>query len=225
MIDPGETFRFDVNVFDVNHPPLAYFVLAFAQLATDGLGPRRGRAVLTDVSQLDAERQTGAGLYRDSEFLVETPPRPLELSLTADRTRPIQKVHIRFVSPMELKAGTHLSARPEFPILFARVRDRLSTVRALYGNGPLDIDFKAMGERATAIRMTRCELHQVDVERRSSRTGQVHPVGGFIGDAEYEGDLTEFLPYLKAAEWTGVGRQTVWGKGEIEVVPKANCTE
>ena len=24
-------------------------------------------------------------------------------------------------------------------------------------------------------------------------------------------------PFLKAAEWTGVGRQTVWGKGEILV--------
>ncbi len=26
--------------------------------------------------------------------------------------------------------------------------------------------------------------------RRSSRTGQVHPIGGFIGEAEYEGELT-----------------------------------
>ena len=33
----------------------------------------------------------------------------------------------------------------------------------------------------------------------------------------YRGDLAAFLPYLRAARWTGVGRQTVWGKGEIEV--------
>jgi hypothetical protein len=29
--------------------------------------------------------------------------------------------------------------------------------------------------------------------------------------------MAEFLPYLEAARWTGVGRQTVWGKGEIAV--------
>ncbi len=55
------------------------------------------------------------------------------------------------------------------------------------------------------------------MQRRSSRTGQTHSIGGFIGEAEYEGDLREFVPFLRAAKWTGVGRQTVWGKGEIEV--------
>jgi len=51
--------------------------------------------------------------------------------------------------------------------------------------------------------------------RRSSRTGQTHSLGGFVGKAEYQGDLTEFVPYLRAAQWTGVGRQTAWGKGEF----------
>jgi hypothetical protein len=57
----------------------------------------------------------------------------------------------------------------------------------------------------------------VSIERRSSRTGQTHPIGGFQGTVEYTGPLDEFLPYLEAARWTGVGRQAVWGKGEIAV--------
>jgi hypothetical protein len=61
----------------------------------------------------------------------------------------------------------------------------------------------------------RCELQRVAVERRSSRTGQRHGIGGFIGIAEYEGDLAEFLPYLEAAHWTGVGRHCTWGNGQI----------
>jgi len=63
--------------------------------------------------------------------------------------------------------------------------------------------------------MTRCELVQVAAGRTSRATGQRHSLGGFTGVAEYEGDLAEFLPYLEIARWTGVGRQTVWGKGEI----------
>ena len=49
----GEAFHFDVHIFDVRDPALAYFVLAFAQLAREGLGPGRARADLAAVDQLD----------------------------------------------------------------------------------------------------------------------------------------------------------------------------
>jgi hypothetical protein len=106
---------------------------------------------------------------------------------------------------------------PEFGILARRIRDRISTLRALYGSGPLDIDFKAFGECAAHIQMTRCEVSRVEAERVSKGTGQRHSLGGLTGFAEYEGELAAFLPYLEAARYTGVGRQTVWGKGEISV--------
>jgi hypothetical protein len=136
----------------------------------------------------------------------------IELS---ERAGAPDRVRVEFLSPTELKHEGRLAGRPEFPILIARIRDRVSALRALYGEGALEIDFAGMGARAAAVRMTRCELASVEVERRSSRTGQTHPIGGFTGVAEYEGPLGEFLPYLEAARWTGVGRQAVWGKGEI----------
>jgi len=74
-----------------------------------------------------------------------------------------------------------------------------------------------VGERAKKIRMTRCDLQRVATTRRSARTGQTHTIGGFTGIAEYEGDLTEFVPYLDAARYTGVGRHCVWGNGEIAI--------
>jgi hypothetical protein len=126
-------------------------------------------------------------------------------------SRPIERLRVRFVTPTELK-GTE---RPEFGVLMARIRDRVSALRELYGAGPLAIDFKSFGERAGCVSMTRCELEPVAAERISRGTGQRHSLGGFTGLAEYEGDLAEFLPYLEIARWTGVGRQTVWGKGEI----------
>jgi hypothetical protein len=124
---------------------------------------------------------------------------------------------VRFVTPTELKNDGKIVERPEFGILAARIRDRLSTLRELYDDGPIEIDFRGFGERAALVRMVRCEIEHVDVKRRSTRTGQVHSISGFIGEADYEGELTEFILYLRAARWTGVGRQTVWGKGEIRV--------
>ena len=74
------------------------------------------------------------------------------------------------------------------------------------------------GHGCAAVRLTRCELQRQEVDRLSSRTGQRHPLGGFVGEVEYQGELGEFAPYLRLGKWVGVGRQTVWGKGEVEIL-------
>jgi hypothetical protein len=139
---------------------------------------------------------------------------PVSLELEAVGRAP-EKIRVEFLSPTELKHEQRVVERPEFAVLFGRIRDRVSTLRKLYGPGALEMDFQGSGERAAAVRMTRWDGRRVEAERRSSRTGQSHPIGGFVGVAEYEGDLGEFLPYLEAGRWTGVGRQSVWGKGEF----------
>ena len=127
---------------------------------------------------------------------------------------PVSRIRVEFQTPTELKAGGQVG-NAEFPVLLARARDRVSTLRSLYGAGPLEIDFRALAERAQSVTTVRSELRRIAVQRRSSRTGQRHGIGGFVGFAEYEGDLTEFLPYLEAAHWTGVGRHCTWGNGQI----------
>lgn len=184
----GGAFHFGLNLFETGAPAIDHFRRAFAEMAREGLGPGRTTAVLQAVEGDD----------------------PLRLPLSNQSEA--RRARVRFLTPTELKGAV----RPEFSVLFARIRDRASTLRALYGAGPLEVDFKALGERAAAIRMTRCDLQQIrGAERLSGRTGQRHSLGGFVGVAEYEGDLGEFMPYLEIARWTGVGRQTVWGKGEI----------
>jgi len=194
----GQHFHFDAHLFDLAQPGIEAFAASFARLAQEGIGPGRGRAELlgTELLGLDG-----------------TPsPQPIALSLERSAEN-VSRILVRFVTPTELKGADSPAA---FATLFSRIRDRISTLRALYGPGPLEIEFHDMSERAACVEMPRCELQWERVERRSSRTGQSHSLGGFVGEAEYSGDLAEFLPYLDAARWTGVGRQTVWGKGEIE---------
>ena len=187
-IDAGECFHFDVHVFDTRRPVIAIMVAAFEQMAVK------------------------SGGMEFSGHAVE----PVVLSL-APRAEAVEAITVEFLTPTELKSREEVSPEPAFPILFARVRDRICTLQALYGSGPMDIDFRAMAERASLVRMTAVDMHFRNAARRSSRTGQRHAIGGFIGSAEYEGPLTEFIPWLEAATFTGVGRQTTWGKGEIRV--------
>ena len=102
-------------------------------------------------------------------------------------------------------------------MLFARLRDRICTLSTLYGLGPLDIDHRGLGDRASQVKTEAMQLVYTSLERRSSRTGQTHPIGGFTGTVEYAGELAEFVPWLEAGVWTGAGRQTVWGNGQIRV--------
>ena len=220
-IRPGETFSFDLNLFSHQPDILAYFILTFAALAREGLGPRRGKAELQLVTTVPIDGEPVQSIYEKSRHEIAA-ARPASLNLSPREPAPA-RIRVEFLSPTELKHEHKVAARPEFPILFGRIRDRISTLRRLYGPGPLDIDFPASSARAAAIRMTNCQMRRQEYERRSRRTGQSHTIGGFVGAAEYEGDLTEFLPYLQAGRWTGVGRQVVWGKGEIQVEVKDDC--
>jgi hypothetical protein len=193
-IASGQPFWFDINLFGMQYAILDYFERTFRQLAAEGLGPGRGRAELLSVERLD----------------------PISILLQAPRAE-TSHIRIVFLTPTELKRNEELVTQPDFGTLFARARDRVSTLRSLYGEGALEIDFQALGERATAVRMTKCQIRPLATQRRSSRTGQSHGIGGFVGWAEYQGELSEFLPILQAAQWTGVGRHCVWGNGELRV--------
>ena len=217
-VQPGDSFHFELNVFEMSSPTVPYFIQSFTRIADEGLGPSRGRADLAAVHQLDSEGRPVKQIYDGATKQTEELDPPLELPLTKTDLD-ASRLRVRFVTATELKAGKRLAERPFFRVLFGRARDRVSTLRALYQSGPMRSDFRGMGQRAAAVQMTRAEVQWRDIARRSSRTGRTHPIGGFVGEAEYEGDLTEFLPILKAAEWTGVGRHTVWGKGLIRIDP------
>jgi hypothetical protein len=210
-IEPGGEFQIDMHVFDSRPELMAAIRATFEQLGESGLGPGRGRAALRRIEQIGADDcacEMGARPGPPSTASLD--PEPAE--------RAVRHVRLRFVTPTELKGGGASGDGPEFGVLFARVRDRISTLRALYGAGPLEVDFRGLGERARAVVLVSRDIEWMASRRRSSRTGQTHPLGGFTGVVEYAGELGEFLPWLRAARWTGVGRQTVWGKGDVRVM-------
>ena len=203
-LEPNTFFSFNLHVFDLQQPVLPYFQEAFADWAASGIGPARRRARLDRVDTLGLDDQIN-------------PSAPCSLPLDPEFSG-IERITLRFITPTELKSAGRPVARPEFAVLFNRARDRIATLRSLFGGGPLDIDFRGMGERAQSVNLLHCDLTWHRAARSSSRTGQTHPLGGFTGQAEYRGVLQEFMPWLRIARWTGVGRQTVWGKGEFHIL-------
>jgi hypothetical protein len=182
----GQTFWFDVHQFQLSEA----FEQACEQLRE--LGASRGSVELERIETSSVEIDLG-----------ETVPA-------------CQRLRIDFVSPTELKDQSALILKPEFAIVARRLITRIANLRSTYQQSPANIDFTALFEEVDKIRMTSHQVTTHYAERFSTRTKQTHPLGGFIGWAEYEGPgLHAFVPYLHAGSYTGVGRQTVWGKGSI----------
>ncbi len=190
-LGPGETFEIGLNLFAPTLRP--QFEESLCRLASTGLGPNR---VLLDWGGLDVCTET--------------------FGLAA--AEPCKALEVFFLSSTEMK-GWHGVGLPPFETLVARVRDRVSALSSLYGRGEPDLDFRGLAERARSVQAVSGQLTQVSASRTSSRTGQTHPLSGVTGSMKYEGELSEFVPLLRAACLTGVGRQTVWGHGEIAIHP------
>ncbi len=140
----GERFHFDLNLFDLDSPAVAYLVLAFAQLTRQGLGPRRSRVELVSVTQSDENGHPAATLFKGTSLILSEGAQPVANQPRSRRCEPVSRLRVHFLTPTELKSGQQIAARPEFSILAARVRDRISTLRELYDEGPLEIDFRAL---------------------------------------------------------------------------------
>jgi CRISPR-associated endoribonuclease Cas6 len=166
----------------------------------------------------------GICVYQAGQFLTRHHPDVIHLSLDPWEIRQAQQVTIRFVTPTELKSNGAILRDAPFGAVLARACDGVATLSELYGGGPLNLDFRGMSERASLVKTVCSSLRWESLQRTSSRTHQTHPIGGFVGEVHYEGERVEFPPFLRAAYWTGIGRQTVWGKGAVDLICDAKLT-
>ena len=214
----GQTFSFCVHVFETRQPELVTeMVPVFAHWAATALGREWGAARLVSATLLDLSGAAIAPVFDGRQMLAPPLPPPLQIPLLGAEAG-VTRLRVHFATPVDLKGEGFSAEAPGFGTLFARLRDRLSSLSSHYGGGPLDLPFREMGERARLVECREASLRPGGGVRMSGRTGQRHYLTGLLGEVEYEGSLDEFLPWLRAGEWTGVGRHTVWGLGQIRVL-------
>jgi|SRR5579884_225827 len=214
--EPGRVFHFDVHVFERDPSVAETIADCLAEIGRRGFGPSRGRARLERVELLFLNG-------RVAECCGELPhwrrADPWPLPWEAAENSP-DRLRVQFVTPTELKAeGRAVREAPGFAALVARARDRVSTLSLYYGEPVDEFDYRGLVQRARCVRMIDSRLEFHNAGRFSTRTRRSHTLGGFTGCALYEGPVGESLGLLRAAYWTGVGRQTVWGHGAVIATP------
>lgn len=231
--ETGQPFEFELVLIGRALDFFPYFVLSFRELAAEGLGLNRAKCRLERVEQLEVFRNKAGGsdcqpnlIYAEETQILQTPTFAeraerleawIEDRSTTQEDRVVQRVAIRFITPTLLKSDGEIVSRPEFHHIIKRLRDRINALSTFFGTGPINADFKELGEHAEKIRTVSATTEWVERARTSSKTKQRHELSGFTGKALYEGEIIEFLPWLALGELTHVGKHTAWGNGWMEV--------
>ena len=230
----GEPFEFELILIGRALDFLPYFVLSFRELASDGLGLNRARCTLDRVEQAIASPNGLGSALGERNLTYSAPDQIVRASgstsagdFVNSRLREFhasngkestQNITIRFLTPTFLRADGEVIREPKFHHVFKRLRDRINTLCTFFGDGPLTLDFRSLGQRAERVRTVSARTDWVERYRTSSRTHQRHELSGFLGEATYAGELNEFLPCIVLGELVHVGKHTAWGNGRIRLV-------
>jgi hypothetical protein len=167
---------------------------AVVEAGLRGLGPDRGALDLVSV---------------DSVALPPSPPCP-------------ERVEIALSTPLRLVEAGRLvgpgALRPQH-LLLSLLR-RVSTLAERHGSAPLDLDYRALKERAEAAEFAAAEVRWVEWARWSGRQQALIRMGGLLGALSLRlAGLEAFWPFLALAPWVHVGKGATMGLGAMRVVP------
>ena len=210
-VPAGTDWDFRFTLIGKARQLLSYFIHAFIRLQKAGLGAERVPFILESVI---ADLPAGEWqVYHEGATALRYPPEARGWPAPQAASR----IEVRFQSLTRIKMDGRVLRQIPFEALGRAALRRLTALHSLYC-GPLEErDNRCLLEQARAVRCIRSRLEAADVARKSTRTGQRMCFDGVMGMVEYEGPLSDWLPYLHAAEQVNVGKGASFGFGHMEL--------
>lgn len=199
-IAPTETLTFDLILIGKATEYRQSFETVFREMGrTEGLGKSKGKYNLLKVELV-------------SEFGSQT--------LTArTATLPTDRITLNFLTSTRLKQQEDwVRQGPPFQALIKLLLGRVSSLSYFHCGQPFEADFRGLIDRAAKVQIVQSHTHWQDWSRFSGRQKQQIEMGGLVGQITYAGDLQEYLPLLALGELIHVGKGTVFGNGQYQIV-------
>jgi len=195
----NDTLAISIRLLGRLHPgDLDLLSDSLEQMCAFDLGHERGRIALIHAALVGQ---------------AETPVLPAAPTQT-------NHIDIEFETPTWIEHNGQLMTRIAFGLLFRSIYRRLTVLCALYGETDSDDEstFEELDDLANAIVVVSQDVKPVDHWRRSEARQREHPMRGFIGRMRCSGPrLERFIPTLRLAEKTHIGKATSFGFGRIDV--------
>lgn len=215
--EKGENIDFGLTLIGKAIDYLPYFIFTFEEFGKIGIGKGKGKFVLGEVYSLDSNG--------DEVLIYEKTQRKL-LNLfhtiypfkEENNDRVTDQMRIAFLTPVRVKYQGNFGVKMDFHILFRNLIRRISTLAYFHcGENQSGIDFNNLIDKAKNVKTEKSNLKWFDWERYSARQQAKMNMGGFVGDIDYKGDFSVFLPWLKVGELVNVGKGTSFGLGKYQL--------
>ena len=197
---------------------IPFFIFAFEEVGRIGVGKNKGKYSLEKVIGLNNGEEVliydGKSHFRDDFHTMDSMEIMKEgVMLNSSR------VKLRFITPTRIKYNGKFTSDLNFEVVMRNLFRRLSGLADVHCGEKWELDWKGLIERTKEIKTVHSDLVWKDWERYSQRQDTKLKMGGFLGEITFEGDLPEFMPFLKLGEYFHIGKGTVFGLGKYEIIP------
>jgi hypothetical protein len=211
----GEGFEVSLLLFGEMTDYLPYFVYAFERMGESGLGSNTEQGP-SPFTLLHVSRN-GTSIYdhKSKTLDLSLKPEPLELS-PAGPDNGVGELHLELITPLRIKHLNSFAKSLPFHVLVRAMLRRISTMFAHYGGGEPKLDYRGLVQRAQDVTFHSDRTRWKDWTRYSTRQKQVMQFGGLVGEITYGGRVAEFIPLFELCKTLHVGKQSVFGLGQID---------
>lgn len=228
---PGENFTFNLILIGKGIDYLPYFILAVEELGRANFGKDMSKFQLDYVVDVLSEAG-GKLIYAGNNKALSHDFTTKTFTTIARETKSMDPVKLRilFLTPTRIKQKQpHLTPNmmedPErksrlvrsefdFSLFIRRLLRRLCWLAEAHCGQERELDFPRLLLKAQDIKTTYQNLSWYDWGRYSSHQRAYLKMGGFTGQITFEGDLGEFLPFIKLGEYLHIGNGTAYGLGK-----------
>lgn len=216
---PDDPLAFGVNLFGDTVNLFPYLCQAVHRMGEIGVGYGRGRFDLERVQAVDPLTGRAKDLL-DGGSVVAGPGLPITRESTrwaAGHLSPAA-LGLVFITPTQIKHRGQMLTRPSFEAVIARLLERCQALETHYTDDPTPQPawrerYLSLTAAAANVQLVDDQTEWVRVQSGSRRTQSRNSLGGFVGLARYEGDLTPFAEWLVWGQSLHVGKNAVKGNG------------
>jgi len=222
---PGEELSFGLVLIGQRAMDyLPYFIFAFDELSRRGIGltqngnesRKRGRCRLESVYNVHDQNQTQI-FYGEQKILTDQ-SQPIHFSsLVKEDDASYTRLRLSFLTPTSIKHnGVFLPKLSFFPFIQSLI-GRISMLALFHCDSSLDLDFASFLDQAKTISVENDSLSWKNWLRYSGKQKQRMNWGGLVGELDFVGEISPFLPYIRLGEYTHVGKSATFGLGQYKI--------
>lgn len=222
IYQPGDLFQFSMVLTGVALEQLSLLILVWQQVFNEGIGKDKSKGELLNVDLINADGSTLCIYQQANEKILEHNQFYMFNNKPDEQEKTVKQVTIKLQTLLRLQKHSKgvgpdkLKAR-DFLVTLLR---RINLINEFHNHLLLIKDFQfytLLAETITIKKSPTKPLKWKNWTRYSNRQHQKMLLGGVEGDFILEGELKEFMPFLKLGEYFHVGKNTVFGLGKYKL--------